>query len=682
MANRQRRMSMWTPDGNTNSIRGLFEKISTSHESNQVATTPHRQQNGRGRGRGRGAPRGRGGDPGRGRDAPRGRGRGGSVISNVNVPSLSVPANGASVNRTVSPRAAASAAERSTSPRLVSPRPVSPRTATPPPKSPVKQAPSSTSVTTTTTSLPPPRPKSMAPQALSPRNNSPATNGALSPRETSSPDTGIRPPGRPSSRPPLPTITTSSQAQTPPSRPVSMAPPPSSTADKRRSFAPSPSTSSAASPISPTALSASHRISVGPTAPLQPLVVPEVNTTLAPPVAEAPMTMIDPETGEEIVSKRRPVRRGTISMFQNPKISLYLPKGVGIDLSEEAAKEERRESNRSRATSTPPLIEADLVSKTSARSSPLSKGSPLAAAPTATPSVTPPKVKEVEEVIAAEDGDDEAYVAIDTKGDIEAKWKIRLEDLEMDELLSAGEAGEVYLGYMFGSPVAIKKLFISAAEVENVKKEYMLLKELHHPNVVQFIGLCLEKDIYIVTEFCPNGDLFDLLLFGGGDVSWGLRIQIALQMAEGMAYLHARGIMHRDLKGPNVLIGEDFTVKLCDLGLACVVEKKGGRRGTVCGTDQWMAPEIVMGLGYDDKVDMFSFGLVLTEIITKRPPPPRSIQEQLKFDEERFLASVPDDCPLEFSQLVLVCTKQDPKKRPSFKAILPGLRNLCKLYPA
>jgi len=212
-----------------------------------------------------------------------------------------------------------------------------------------------------------------------------------------------------------------------------------------------------------------------------------------------------------------------------------------------------------------------------------------------------------------------------------------------------------------------------------MESEYSMLKDLHHPNIVQFLGLCLhESGIYLVTEYVEHGDLFDLLIFSQTAVSWRDKLKIALQIAQACFYLHSKNIMHRDLKGLNVLIGENFKVKLCDLGLATVLESKKSQRTTICGTDQWMAPEILMGDPYGFPADVFSFGIVLTELITQQPPKTRSMMLSFGLDVENFNSQIPEDCPPEFATLAVECADPSPEKRPIFKDIVGRVKAIMQ----
>jgi len=245
-------------------------------------------------------------------------------------------------------------------------------------------------------------------------------------------------------------------------------------------------------------------------------------------------------------------------------------------------------------------------------------------------------------------------------------------------LVSTGSSGEIYLGYYFGTPVAIKKFFhIEEEKRGHIEREYMLLKGIVHPNIVQFLGLCNHSTgIYLVTEYVEHGDLFDLLIFGEGKtLDWDIRVKIALEIAQACYYMHSKNVIHRDLKSQNVLLGENYKVKLCDLGLATVLETKKHMTMGV-GTNEWMAPEIGLQETYDNKVDVFSFAIVMTEIIRCKPPAKRAIKEQIRFNEEGFLAEVPPGCPPDFAKLVLDCSKFSPSDRPPFKEIVPRLRQL------
>jgi len=158
-------------------------------------------------------------------------------------------------------------------------------------------------------------------------------------------------------------------------------------------------------------------------------------------------------------------------------------------------------------------------------------------------------------------------------------------------------------------------------------------------------------------------------------------LKIALDIAMPCYYLQMKNILHRDLKSQNILLSSaDYKAKLCDLGLARALDT-ASRHMTFVGTDRWMAPEICLGIDYDYKVDVFSYGVVLMEIVTQAVPDERRAQDKFAFNEGAIRAKVPKSCPPGFAQLAIDCTKLDPRTRPSFKSILDRVKRLYEDQP-
>ncbi|KYQ90241.1 LISK family protein kinase [Tieghemostelium lacteum] len=270
----------------------------------------------------------------------------------------------------------------------------------------------------------------------------------------------------------------------------------------------------------------------------------------------------------------------------------------------------------------------------------------------------------------------------------EDMWNISFKELEFEHVIGSGKYGEVSLGKWIGTPVAIKKLLECNEETNPIiERELQILKEIRHPGIVQFLGVTRQQnsdgelEIYIITEFMDGGDLFDSLIFGDQPLSWKEKLRISLDIAQACRYLQARGILHRDLKSQNVLLGSNKRAKLCDLGLARVFDDRINKRLTYVGSDRWMAPEISMGEQYDFKVDVFSFGIVLVEIITNQVPDERYPQKRFEFDNMSFLKKVPRECPPDFASLCCDCTQTDPKKRPDFTKILTTINQIYESLP-
>jgi len=214
----------------------------------------------------------------------------------------------------------------------------------------------------------------------------------------------------------------------------------------------------------------------------------------------------------------------------------------------------------------------------------------------------------------------------------------------------------------------------------------MQLLILHHLLLIilpyKLHMLSKDNDFYLVTEYCDPGDLCKYLRDPHVNLPWGIRVRMASDIASAMAYLHAKNITHRDLKSQNCLITENWRVKLCDFGFARKVTGTGQPAFmTLCGTDDFMSPEIILGEDYDERSDIFSFGLLLCEIIIRRricDVLPRSPATFFGVEEKMFWSQIPKDCPQAFSQLAWSCVAYYPKDRPPFKEILNKLRGIEK----
>jgi len=190
---------------------------------------------------------------------------------------------------------------------------------------------------------------------------------------------------------------------------------------------------------------------------------------------------------------------------------------------------------------------------------------------------------------------------------------------------------------------------------------------------VQFMGLSRNgTEVFIITEYISGGDLRKLLKDETRELSWLLRARLATDCAYAMTFLHSKGLIHRDLKSNNLLVTENWKVKVCDFGFSRRVNK--GELMTLCGTDEWMAPEVMCGDRYDEKADVFSFGMVMTELVTRKKPPLRKPATGFRFEVGPFQASAPPDCPKQFIELAIHCSEQTPENRPHFKDVLPRLK--------
>ncbi|KAK1946678.1 putative serine/threonine-protein kinase drkB [Phytophthora citrophthora] len=202
--------------------------------------------------------------------------------------------------------------------------------------------------------------------------------------------------------------------------------------------------------------------------------------------------------------------------------------------------------------------------------------------------------------------------------------RIPREKVKVVKLINRGGYGEVYIGNYHGKTVAVKMLLPETkktmSQVNAFLSEVKLMASLDHPRIVSFIGVAWDQliDICVVSEYMAGGDLKALLTEYDNDghpVGFDrVKVKIALHVSIALTYLHscAPPVIHRDLKSKNILLDEALDAKVTDFGISR--ERIDATMTGGIGTSFWMAPEVMMGERYDDKADMFSFGVVLSEL--------------------------------------------------------------------
>lgn len=199
-----------------------------------------------------------------------------------------------------------------------------------------------------------------------------------------------------------------------------------------------------------------------------------------------------------------------------------------------------------------------------------------------------------------------------------------------DNIVGKGGYAKVYRGTLLnGQVIAIKKLNQSDPD-EHKEKEFLveigIMAHVCHPNTAPLVGFCLEGGLYLIYNFYPNGSLAGILhgtrlkMF-----DWPLRYKVVVGTAQGLLYLHEkcrRRIIHRDIKASNILLGADFEPQISDFGLAKWLPREWTHHSVspVEGTFGYLAPEYHMHGIVDEKTDIYSFGVLLLEIITGRRP--------------------------------------------------------------
>ncbi|KAF7126845.1 hypothetical protein RHSIM_Rhsim11G0194500 [Rhododendron simsii] len=202
-------------------------------------------------------------------------------------------------------------------------------------------------------------------------------------------------------------------------------------------------------------------------------------------------------------------------------------------------------------------------------------------------------------------------------------WEIDPQLIKFETKVASGSYGDLYKGTYCSQEVAIKVLKPERID-SNLQKEFaqevFIMRKVRHKNVVQFIGACTKPPTFcIVTEFMSGGSVYDYLHKQKGTFKLPSLLRVALDISKGMNYLHQNNIIHRDLKAANLLMDENEVVKVADFGVARVKSQTGVMTAET-GTYRWMAPEVIEHKPYDHKADVFSFGIVLWELLTGKLP--------------------------------------------------------------
>jgi serine/threonine protein kinase/ABC-type phosphate transport system substrate-binding protein len=249
-------------------------------------------------------------------------------------------------------------------------------------------------------------------------------------------------------------------------------------------------------------------------------------------------------------------------------------------------------------------------------------------------------------------------------------WILADKAITIKAEIGHGSYGTVFKGVWKGTDVAVKRLARQRMDEEGrlrLRAEAGIMAGLNHPNVVTFVGARTAGDLCIVTELVPGGHLGHLLADRQASLPWPRRMALLLSAARGLAYLHGleRPIVHRDVKPSNLLLANECTIKIADFGFARV--KEDNATMTRCGTPCWTAPEILGGArNYDEKVDVYSFGIVAWQVVTRREPFAGRNFVGVTLDVlEGKRPKIPSDCPPAMRTLIEACWDKDPKARPS-----------------
>ncbi|CAO2628006.1 Tyrosine-protein kinase FRK [Lemmus lemmus] len=264
-------------------------------------------------------------------------------------------------------------------------------------------------------------------------------------------------------------------------------------------------------------------------------------------------------------------------------------------------------------------------------------------------------------------------------------WEIDRNSIQLLKRLGSGQFGEVWEGLWNNTtPVAVKTLKPGSMDPNDFLREAQIMKSLRHPKLIQLYAVCtLEDPIYIITELMRNGSLQEYLQNDGGSkIGLAQQVDMAAQVASGMAYLESQNYIHRDLAARNVLVGEHNIYKVADFGLARVDnEDIYESQHEIKLPVKWTAPEAIRTNKFSIKSDVWSFGILLYEIITygKIPYSGMTGAQVIQMLSQNYRLPQPPNCPQQFYNIMLQCWDTEPQQRPKFETLRRQLEDYIEI---
>ena len=249
----------------------------------------------------------------------------------------------------------------------------------------------------------------------------------------------------------------------------------------------------------------------------------------------------------------------------------------------------------------------------------------------------------------------------------------------LDKKLSSSQFGAVRQGLLKATSVTVKILSASReSSYQSFLHEVHILQMFNHPNIVRLLGVCAqERPYYIITEFLKHGNLLEYLNSSDGkSLLQPQLIKMAAQVADGMLHLEKLDCIHRNLAAENIQVGENFVCKLSNFHYAQA--KKLGHTFPIRPSVKWAAPEVLTDQMFSTKSDVWSFGIVLYELVTQGSKPYSDMTDKevkQKVTQEGYQMPCPKDCPEKLYSIMQQCWKKESTLRSTFATLQRQLKD-------
>jgi len=261
--------------------------------------------------------------------------------------------------------------------------------------------------------------------------------------------------------------------------------------------------------------------------------------------------------------------------------------------------------------------------------------------------------------------------------------------IEFLEVIGVGSFAMVYHGLLNKKEVAVK--VVKARDgADNLRdrllNEAAIMLKLRHNNIVEYLGVCTEDppNLFIVMEYLTGGSLHAILHNDDVEIEMEHVRRFALDTCKGMTYLHSQNIIHRDLKPHNLLVADDWSIKVSDFGLSRTLSDAAMTQTlTACGTPSWAAPEVLKEQRYSLKADVYSFGICLWEMCTRDKPYQNMTTPQVVIAVaiEGKRLTIPENIPTEMGYIISKCWQIDTKNRPIFTELVDSFEKMHMQKP-